>query len=515
MLNRGALTDLVRRGRRRQACYFLVAAASQGTVVALGGAVFLLLVGTEIFHWYWLVLLFAAGLYRSRIRLLSGYQITQEIDRRLELQDALSTAYYFAAHPDRSASPRELVESQKQTAEELARSADLGRGLPFRAPRTLYVNAALAVLACGVFGLRYGVERNLDLRPSLVRIAFDSFRSPRNIAEVKNGVRPPDEQKEQGFTGDPANSKSENAATTQDQMKGSSTIDDPSVNNPNRGADSRGQKKESPNEAKDAEENASGSPEKKDPAAASHENGGESPTSPDGNSKADRQQDGGQDSNRAGDQSDSSSLADKLRNALSNLMAKLKTQPKSDQAQQKGGSQSSSAQAGKQRNQTKDGAPQSENSEQADASAGNQSQGEQQQGGTEQAQGKSQGNSADHPNSPDGKNGIGSQEGDKTAREAAEEAAMGKITELIGKRAAKLNGDVMVEVASGKQQLKTQYSAKDGRHADTGGEINRDEIPLAYQQYVQHYFEEIRKTPEPAGRRRPKQPETGEAESGR
>ena len=32
-------------------------------------------------------------------------------------------------------------------------------------------------------------------------------------------------------------------------------------------------------------------------------------------------------------------------------------------------------------------------------------------------------------------------------------------------------------------------------HADTGGEISRDEVPLAYQQYVQQYFEEIRKLP--------------------
>jgi O6-methylguanine-DNA--protein-cysteine methyltransferase len=53
----------------------------------------------------------------------------------------------------------------------------------------------------------------------------------------------------------------------------------------------------------------------------------------------------------------------------------------------------------------------------------------------------------------------------------------------------------MVEVASGKQQLKTQYSQRKATHADAGGEINRDEVPLAYQQFVQQYFEEIRKAP--------------------
>ncbi len=50
-----------------------------------------------------------------------------------------------------------------------------------------------------------------------------------------------------------------------------------------------------------------------------------------------------------------------------------------------------------------------------------------------------------------------------------------------------------VETTSGKQQLKTAYSQRLGRHSDLGGEINRDEIPLADQQYVKEYMEQIRK----------------------
>jgi CO dehydrogenase/acetyl-CoA synthase delta subunit len=72
---------------------------------------------------------------------------------------------------------------------------------------------------------------------------------------------------------------------------------------------------------------------------------------------------------------------------------------------------------------------------------------------------------------------------------------MGKISEIIGKRAANMSGEVMVEVSSGKQQLKTQYTQRTAAHTEAGSEINRDEIPLAYQQYVQQYFEEIRKLP--------------------
>ena len=45
---------------------------------------------------------------------------------------------------------------------------------------------------------------------------------------------------------------------------------------------------------------------------------------------------------------------------------------------------------------------------------------------------------------------------------------------------------------------------KRAAHTEAGGEINRDEVPLAYQQYVQQYFEEIRKLP--ATPAKPKKP---------
>ena len=70
---------------------------------------------------------------------------------------------------------------------------------------------------------------------------------------------------------------------------------------------------------------------------------------------------------------------------------------------------------------------------------------------------------------------------------------MGKLAEIIGKRSANLTGDMTVETASGNQQLKTEYSQRMGHHADLGGEINRNEIPLMYQQYIRDYMEAVRK----------------------
>ena len=70
---------------------------------------------------------------------------------------------------------------------------------------------------------------------------------------------------------------------------------------------------------------------------------------------------------------------------------------------------------------------------------------------------------------------------------------MGKISEIIGKRAANLTGEVTVEVENSNRQLRTPYAQRDAHHAQAGGEINRDEVPEALQAYVQQYFEQVRK----------------------
>ncbi len=72
---------------------------------------------------------------------------------------------------------------------------------------------------------------------------------------------------------------------------------------------------------------------------------------------------------------------------------------------------------------------------------------------------------------------------------------MGKITELLGKRAENVKGAVMVEVGSTKQQLKTPVGQGQSTHAEAGSEIHRDEVPPIYEQFVQQYYEKIRKTP--------------------
>jgi hypothetical protein len=70
---------------------------------------------------------------------------------------------------------------------------------------------------------------------------------------------------------------------------------------------------------------------------------------------------------------------------------------------------------------------------------------------------------------------------------------MGKISEIIGKRAQNVSGETTLEVQSTSQALKTPYANRGAQHTQNGTEISRDEIPVAPQSYVEQYFEQVRK----------------------
>lgn len=497
-----ALTRLIQSGRRRQIRNLLIQQASFSTALALGGAILLLILGTQILNWYWLVLLFvgsfAAGAYRGRNKVLSRYRVAQSVDTQLGFEDALSTAFYFRENPNRVASPPEFIEHQRQAAEDLARSADVRRGLPFAPPRTLYINAVLAVAVFAMFGLRYGINRSLDLRPSLIRIAFDGFLGPsRDIAEAKRlkGQRPFDQDghRENGQAVDPWESKTSDLDPAPNAAL--DTIDEPEVNNPDGGADPSAKSNSSGKDQTPPGDDLLNSPDKGQPSPANSDKAADDNGSPDSGSPSGRQ-DAQKNSDQSSSSGENSSLAEKMRDAIANLMAKLKSQPKSSDGKQGGSSAQNSQQSSQRQNQKQPNSKGSSGEQQSETNADSQSQGDQQsQNGSQQsAQGKSEARNSDQT-TQDGKSGIGRQDGDKNAREAEQLAAMGKISEIIGKRAANVSGEVMVEVASGKQQLRTQYSQHNATHTEAGGEINRDEVPLAYQQYVQQYFEEIHKQP--------------------
>jgi hypothetical protein len=497
------LNALVRRAHRRRLFQLFTNEGAFACAIALGGGIVLLVLGTEILAWYWLALLFTAGLglgaYRLRRNIESRYEIACTLDRNLALKDALSTALYFAEHPERTKSP--VVVQQREMAQEAARSVDLRRGLPYSVSRSVYVSALLALIAVGLCALRYGVTGSMALHRSLVQIAHDSFfdsTGKRADARKKPGdPRAKDWANPAGLKYDPW--EAQPLDQTGNPEMSLATIDTPDVDNSNNtGPAADPQAKGNP--SKDSPDSTANDPEASERSAGSNDqspDGSSAPTKDGGKSGAPPQ---GADQ-KGQNPGESSSLTDKMKDAFANLLSKFKSQPKGSNGKQSGSQNQPGTQQNAQNRQSNPNGSPTPGRPQDNAMANPDGQGGHDSQGTEQAksgQGKSNGKSDDRSNSQEGKSGIGRQDGDKSVKEAEQLAAMGKISEIIGKRAQNVSGEVMVEVASGNQQLKTQYSQKKAAHGDTGGEIGRDEVPLAYQQFVQQYFEEIRKTP-PSG----------------
>ncbi len=470
----------------------------------MGGAIVLLFLGTQILDWYWLALLVVAslgfGIFRTIRRIPAEYQLAQMVDRRMGLHDALSTAFFFAHESRRASEP--IVETQREMAERLLRDADIRTAVPYAFPRRLYAAGALAIVAFAMIGVRYGVRRSLDLRPPLVPAVLNLFLSqpPLLAAEKKTEEqkRLEDQWKKMGISldDDPSGEKDRGSDQAQDSALGATdtpNVDNSAAQNPN-GKDKSGKSQQESatdegegNEKSDSASESSGEAGKEDRSAAEQ---------PAKGNQANSQ--GKPSSKQAGE---NSSLMDKMRDAMANLLAKLKIQPpKSGEGQQQASNQQGGNQSGRQQQMGQRG---QKGGRQQEGQPNGEQQGDQQGEGaerTQSAQGRGGERGSDRQAPQDARSGIGKNDGSKDLREAEQLAAMGKISEIIGKRSQNVTGEVMVEVASGKQQLKTPYAQRRVLHGDSGGEINRDEVPLEFQRFVQQYFEEIHKSP-PAGSR--------------
>lgn len=433
----------------------------------------------------------------------SVYEVAQRIDRTLHLHDALSTAFHFG-----TVTSEPVVEgvraAQAKQAEDAARTVDLRMALPFEMPKTAYITAALALVALTMFGVRYGMTKSLDLKPSLVAMAFDNFFTGSDVVAKKDGRNPYNQQQQrqdgqdefqklnvQRNAEDRKDLDPENAAQAHQTPE---TQGDPA-------SDAKMQSKLDQQEMKaqgsEGEEKSDGEKGKSTP----DQQGQQQPEAGDGKNEKSNE---GQQRN-AQQKGDNSSLMDKLKDAMSNMLNKMKGQQKGNQQQQQN-----------QENASKDGSQQQQQGQkpgeqQAQQQQGQQSQGEskdqnsegkdgQQGQKSENAQGKASESKQNQQQSADAKSGQGKQDGSKDLKDAEDQRAMGKISELFGKRQQNLSGEVMIEVSSGKQQLKTQYTGASATHKEAGGEINRDEVPLIYQQYVEKYFDQIRKADAAADR---------------
>jgi hypothetical protein len=356
-------------------------------------------------------------------------------------------------------------------------------------PRAVYLLAGLAVVAGSLFALRYGLSRRLDLKQPLANFLPESLTGGKLVRQAgdarrnhKQGPETPDDGTAPANQDQPNPGQQDQNQEIQPpgdaQSEALAKMDAKSFKIPK--PDEQGDNEMASDDADSQGEGASGKDGEDSPNGQGDSKGGQSDKQPNG-----EKQD-------AKSPSESSSLMSKLKDAFQNLMSKAKSQQNQQGSQQQGKDQKSAQgkSPGSKQQNGKDGQPQ-KGSQQGDAQEGED--GQEAKNSENAQQGKGQGKSDSQQASKQPGSGIGSQDGDKAIRDAEQLAAMGKISEILGKRSANISGEATVEVQTTNQQLRTPYAQKGAAHTQGGAEISRDEVPVALQPYVQQYFEQMRK----------------------
>jgi len=482
------ITGLLLSARRRRIAQLILDQGAGALALAMVAFILLLLLGTQVLDWYWPVAVFLLslliGVWRTRDRFPSPYQVLQQVDERMRLHDALSTSWFFDEVADPSRSREAVRAAQRQRSEELARTIDVEKAVPFTMPRSAYAAIAAVAVAGSLFAIRYGIRQDLDLRAPVSQALIEFFRPSEEMVRAWEEPPPPS----------PAGRPSEEPPPPRERREGEFDRDRNSklsaVEAPDRPADDL-----APNSSRPPEEG--GSSEEGDVADSSDfadANDADSPSGapPPGDEK-ERPPD-------FPDQEDSD-LIRKMQDAFANLMNKLKIPPRAGKGRRSAKSERESSDGEGQRSeqesaQKADGSPQGEG--RPSASPDGQ---QMQQGGQQSQLARSEGGQeSDQPGQQTSRSGAGQQDGAKELKAAEQLAAMGKLQEILGERAKNIKGEVMVEVSSGDQRLRTAYTETEATHRAAGTEIHRDEVPLDLQPYVRRYFEEVRKEAAPAER---------------
>lgn len=485
--------NLVRQARLRILSNQLFTQGVNAGSAALAAFILLLLLGTQILSWpVALAIPVAAaafGIYRVKRRMPSPYAVAQLIDQRLGLADHISTALFFSeVEPGARVAP-EIRRAQFEEAGRLAQSLDVRRAVPYTVPRAAYLLAGLALVAGSLFALRYGLARSLDLKQPLASFLPESLTGGKPVQQANNARRNARQTPE---TPDDGNSIANQDPENPGQQDPNQEIQTPGETQSEALAkmDAKSIAIQKPGEQGD---NEMASDDADSEGEASGKDGEESQNGPQGDDKgaqSDKQRNG--DRQDAKNASESSGLMNKMKDAFQNLLSKVKPQPSQQgsapQDKDPKSAQGKPPQGSKQSG--KDGQPQN-GSQQGDAQEGED--GQEARNAENAQQGKGQGKSDSEQSSKQPGSGIGSQDGEKAIRNAEQLAAMGKISEILGKRSATISGEATVEVQTTNQQLRTPYAQKGAQHTQGGAEISRDEVPVALQPYVQQYFEQIRK----------------------
>ena len=481
------LLQLITRARRRLFWNALAAEGVRAATIAAALLVLLLLLGTDILGWHWLIAMpiaaFAAGFYFAIHRLPGLYQTARIVDTRLRLYDVLATALFFSRSPSANSWDAGMRRAQADRAQAASARVHLGEAVPFRAPRLLYAALPLALLACSLFLLRYVWQDRLDLRqpmPAVSRLLMQLSKTDllSFLDRKEDPPKPPDRDRDQGQKakdgkgegdrhddaahGTPANqaAPSEKPQDGAEKQRGSGQTGEPNAQQQQQ------QQQQQNSQSQDSQEASNGEPQN------------------------------GANRDQANQNNTSSSLMSKLSDAVQNMLSRLGSSSSGNRKGEASRSQDSNQQnsANGQRSNGQPGMQQS-SGQSASASQSGES-GQPRQGMQTMGTGKS-GESRDRqPGSS-----AGSNDGAKDLKQAEQLAAMGKLSVILGQRSDKLTGSTTVETVSGTQTLVTPYAGARNAHAETGALINHDEVPVTVQDYVERYFAAVRSRPERVARR--------------
>lgn len=488
----GAITllDIVRFARRRLLLQHALEHAAWGAAAGLAGFVLLLVTGTQILNWHWpfLLVLAAAGAswYRGRRGVPDSYRTAQRLDTALGTHDTISTAYHYAAGQPVFAPDPAFLGELNERADAAAREFDAAAVLPLRRPRAAVPVLLLAAAAAGVFALRYGILQTLDLRAPLAKVSFDTLTgAPTPPPQKRAAPRPNLPQPEALFLPEAERASIEESELAQEEALRQFEVAANAAGRSGEGKDGR-----------KSETGLDGDQGEEDSEDGENSPGGD-PNRPPGVGDPRRAQNEGQPPPKAPEKD--SSLLEKMRDALANLMEKMKIEPQGTDQQQMASNKKAGGQSGE--GQKKQGDRGSPTKGQTDAqSEPSDAQGDP-DGESQQAQDSaSPGQKSTDTPSPDQKSGVGQQDGRKDTELAEHAEAMGKLTELLGKRSQNLQGEIMVEVTNSRnQQARTPFEQRQAARGE-GGESARDEVPLYLQPYIQQFYEQVRRAPPPAKR---------------
>jgi hypothetical protein len=481
------LLSLVGRAHRRVTLQLTLREALLALSVGLAGLTALLAAGTGWFPlpllWACLLLGIAAGAYRW-IRLHpTPYRVAQRLDTAWAANDQISTAYYF----NQQAGQRDAItEAQAQLAAASAQG-DLAAALPFRVPKTALTAGGLLLLALGLLAVRYGSDPTLSFKPPLAPLRLLA-------AAPADHSDPQDSQREFARLHPKEPEESAESLTDRGENDSEASREAPPTIQMTPDGDPSGESQPEDGPAPEVE-GLSLDQEKGDPLAGEQSEAGGADSGDQNSDSQDAKNTNSPESpNTSSDAERSNDLLSRLRDAFKNLLSALNRdqQPGASEGE-KASSKDASQQAGEKGDSAQAGGEEGEEGQEGQGAEGDAASSE---NGQQAAKGGSQG-PGDQPGSQEqaGSSAAGTAEGSKEILAAEQLEAMGEISKLFQKRAEEMSGEVLIETESAhRQALRTPYQPTDSSHSDRGGIVGRDEVPLAYRDFIQTYFENLKKS---------------------